>query len=117
MPKPFIVEIESQLQYMHVLGFKRLFLALAGSVVSGALSLVGVTGGAAGVEGVGAAGSVLSGALGLVGVAGGAASVELVLALGVGGGHGEGSEGQGEDSSHADHFGGFGKVFFFFWRK
>lgn len=105
MSKPFIVGIQSQLRSMHMPGSKCLFLALTGGVLSSALSLVGVTGGAAGVEGVGAAGSVLSSALGLVGVAGGAASVELVLALSVGGGHGEGSEGHGEESSHADHFG------------
>lgn len=82
-----------------------LFLALAGSVVSSALSLVGVTGAAAGVKGVGAAGSVLGSTLGLVGVARAAAGVELVLALGVGGSQSEGGEGQGEEGGDADHFG------------
>lgn len=88
-----------------ILAYLDLFLALAGSVVSSALGLVGVTTAAAGVKGVGAACGVLGSALGLVGVAGAAAGVELVLALGVGGSQSEGSEGQGEDGGDADHFG------------
>lgn len=81
----------------------RLFLALASSVVSGTLSLVGIRATAAGVESIGAALGVVGGTLSLVGIGTDTARVEVLLALGVGGGQGNGGEGQSEEGGEADH--------------
>lgn len=81
----------------------RLFLAFASSVVSGTLSLVGIGATAAGVEGIGTALSVVGGTLSMVGIGTDTARVEVLLALGVGGGQGNGGESQSEEGGEADH--------------
>lgn len=88
-----------------------LFLTLASSVVGGTLSLVGVGATAAGVEGIGAALGVVSGARSLVGIGADTARVEVLLALGVGGGQGNGGKSQSEEGGEADHCEVCGGVF------
>lgn len=83
-------------------------LALAGSVISSALSHVGVSTNAAAVVDIGAAAFVLGDTVGHVGIGGGAAGVVLSLAVAVGLGQGTGGQSEGsEEEVDADHFDGF----------